>query len=197
MKTRQLTILFSVMIFLQGIATAQTKSLTINTNTSSIEWTGKKVLGQHHGTVNLSNGNLNLKGTTLSGGSFTIDMTSIKDLDLKDEDYNKKLIGHLKSADFFNVEQYNTAIVKITKVEKYKSSGNYKITADVTIKGITKPVIFDATLTQSGTKFSGTANIIIDRTKWDIKYGSASFFDNIGDKAISDNIELNVKIETI
>ncbi|MDB5227914.1 MAG: yceI [Bacteroidota bacterium] len=184
------------MICLSGIANAETKIVKINPSKSTIEWTGKKVLGQHNGTVNISEGFLQVTNNVISGGSFIIDMTSIKDIDLKDEGYNQKLIGHLKSADFFNAEKFPTATVELKKIEKYKTIGNYKITADVTIKGITNPVVFDADLNQTGNTYSGTANIVIDRSKWDVRYGSSSFFDNLGDKTISNDIQLTVKIET-
>jgi polyisoprenoid-binding protein YceI len=196
MKTISSKILWVLMLVLPGVAKAQQKTLAIDTQNSTIEWTGKKVLGQHNGTVNFKSGKIMLNGKTLTGGAFTIDLTSITNLDLKDADYNQKLIGHLKSPDFFNVAQYPEAAVAIKKVEKYKSTeGKYKITADVTIKGITNTVVFDALFSQKGNLYTGNATILLDRTKWDIQYGSSSFFDNLGDKAIKNEIELNVKIQ--
>jgi polyisoprenoid-binding protein YceI len=191
----KITLLFLGLTFFFGVGFSQTK-LSLNKQNSIIQWTGKKLLGQHTGTVNISDGQLLFNGSTLSGGNFTIDMTSIKNTDLKDEGMNQKLVGHLKSPDFFNVSEFNTASFKITKIEKYKTAGKYKITGDLMIKGITNPVTFDASIGGKGSKYSGTADIILDRSKWEVKYGSTSFFDGLGDKAISNNIDLKVSIET-
>ena len=171
------------------------KETTINAQKSSIEWIGKKVLSQHSGKLNIKSGALSTKNGILGGGTFTIDMTSITCDDIKDADYNKKLVGHLNSTDFFNVAEHPTATVKITKVLKINNKANaYNLTADLTIKGITNSITFPATFEKNGNVFEGNANITIDRTLWDIKYKSANFFEGLGDKAIKNEIELKVNI---
>ena len=166
---------------------AQTKN--INTATSSIEWLGKKVTGQHNGTVNFKDGTLVFKKNILAGGTFTVNMTSLTATDLSGE-YQGKLNGHLKADDFFGTEKYPTATLAFKKIG-VKSANVYNVTADLTIKGITKPVTF--ILTVNGNTATTTFNV--DRTQYDIKYGSKSFFESIGDKAIYDEFELKVALK--
>ena len=166
---------------------AQTKN--INTATSSIEWLGKKVTGQHNGTVNFKDGTLVFKKNILAGGTFTVNMTSLTATDLSGE-YQGKLNGHLKADDFFGTEKFPTATLVFKKIG-VKSANVYNVTADLTIKGITKPVTFE--LTVNGNTATTTFNV--DRTKYDIKYGSKSFFESIGDKAIYDEFELKVTLK--
>ena len=162
---------------------------TVNAETSQVTWKAYKVTGSHTGTVNLKSGALVFEGDKLTGGSFEVDMTSLTATDLEGE-WRDKLVGHLKSEDFFGVEKHNTSTLVITDV---KASGKnaYSVTADLTIKGITKPVTFD--LSVYGSK--ATANLKIDRTDYDIRYGSGSFFDNLGDKTIYDEFDLVVDLE--
>ncbi|MCD0489217.1 YceI family protein [Pedobacter sp. MC2016-14] len=158
---------------------------TVDAAKSSITWIGKKVTGSHNGTIALKSGTLNVNGKSITGGSFVIDMTSIKDAD-----GSEKLEGHLKADDFFGSTKYPTSTFVITKVAGAVVTGN------LTIKGITKPVSFPATVTVNadGTATALAGKILVDRTKYDIKYGSKSFFDSIGDKAIDDNFEISVKL---
>lgn len=197
MKQFKLFFLFLSMLSMPGIITAETKTLKVDTKNSNIAWVGKKIAGQHNGSLSLSDGKVIVSNQKLAGGEFTIDLNSLSCEDLTDEGYNKKLIGVIKSKDFFDIINFPTATVKINKVEKYTATEDkYKVIADVTIKGITNPVTFNAFFSAKDNKYSGNAAIVIDRTKWDIKYGSASFFDNIGDRAIKDEIELNVSLKT-
>ena len=169
------------------VATAQTKK--VNAEKSSITWLGKKVTGEHSGTVNLKEGVLIFKKGKVAGGNFTVDMTSLTSTDLSGE-WKQKLDGHLKSEDFFGTEKNPTSTLKFTKIAD-KGNGFYTITADLTIKGITSPVTFD--LTTKGN--TATAAVKINRTKYGIKYGSGSFFDNLGDKTINDDFDLTVNIQ--
>jgi polyisoprenoid-binding protein YceI len=156
---------------------------------SKIVWTGKKVTGQHTGNIILKSGSLEFNKNVLTGGMFEMDMSTITCTDLTGE-YAGKLIGHLKSDDFFSVEKFRTASFKITKVMPGSKANTYRVEGNMTIKGITAPVSFETML--DGAKAS--ARIVIDRTKYDIKYGSGSFFDNLGDKAIDNNFELDVTL---
>lgn len=157
---------------------------------STIKWTGEKVTGKHYGMINLKSGNFTIKGDKITSGEFIIDMTTITVDDLEGE-WKEKLTGHLNSDDFFGVENYPTAKLVITNSSKFKN-GLASITGDLSIKGKTHPVTFE--VKQNGKTFSST--IVVDRTLYDIRYGSGKFFDNLGDKTISDEFQLEVKLET-
>lgn len=166
---------------------------TVDTKATTATWLGKKVTGQHTGTINLSKGSIISDGKAITGGSFDIDMNSITCTDLTDPQWNGKLIGHLKSDDFFSVEKNPTAKFEISKVT-LKEGNNYDITGKLTIKGITNEITFPAMIKMDAKTLVTVAKITVNRTKFDIKYGSASFFESIGDKAISDDFELNVNV---
>lgn len=161
------------------------KSIT----SSKIVWKGYKVLGSHEGTINLESGFLNFSEGELTGGSFVIDATSITVTDLEG-DYKAKLEGHLKSNDFFGTEKYPTAKLEITNAKR-SGKNAYEVTGDLTIKSTTKPITFNVSI--YGNK--ATANLKIDRTEFDIKYGSANFFDGLKDKAIYDEFDLVIDAE--
>lgn len=166
-------------------ANAQTKKVT----KSKVEWKGYKVTGSHKGTVDLKSGAVVIKDGGITGGSFEIDMSSLVCTDLEGG-YKDKLEGHLKSDDFFGVDKYPTAKLVITK---YKKTGknSYNLTGDLTLKGITKSVSFTASLYGS----KATANLKIDRSKFNVKYGSTSFFEGLKDKAIYDEFDIVIDIE--
>ncbi len=165
----------------------------IDLNQSALKWTGYKVTGKHSGNVNLKSGELQFDGSTLVGGTFDIDMTSIACLEQNGS--NDRLVGHLKSDDFFGVTNHPTANFKITAAKK-QDQNTYKISGDLTIKGITKPINFNATVKdENGTKVAD-AFMKINRTQFDIKYRSGSFIENLGDKAINDEFDLQVKLIT-
>lgn len=155
---------------------------------STVNWTGKKMTGEHHGTITVKEGSLEVTNGKVTGGKVSIDMNSIVDTDLTDPAWNAKLIGHLKSDDFFGVATYPTSDLVITKVDGNTFSGN------LTIKGVTLPNSFTATATKDGksTVYKGT--ITIDRSKFGLKYGSKSFFDNLGDKVIYDEFTLDFSL---
>jgi polyisoprenoid-binding protein YceI len=167
----------------------------INATDSKVEWVGKKVTGQHNGTVAIKSGELIIKDGTLQGGTFVMDMTSITSTDLEGE-YQQKLNGHLQSADFFGVEKFPTATFKITEVKPNGKNGKFTVTGDMTIKSTTKPVSFDAQLVANGDKVVAIADIVIDRSEFDVRYGSGSFFDDLGDKTIYDDFTLSVNLVT-
>lgn len=168
--------------------TAQTKKVDVSKST--INWIGKKLTGQHSGTINLKAGSLIFKDKKLSGGSFTADMNSIVCTDLKAGNGKEDLEGHLKSDDFFGTAKFGTSTL-VFKTITAKGNDVYTVTADLTIKGRTNPVTFDITIKAN----SATANLKVDRTKYDIKYKSASFFENLGDKVIYDDFELSVNLK--
>lgn len=181
------TIALALVAFASLSVAAQTKKIDVAA--SSIEWLGKKVTGQHNGTVNFKEGALVFKGKALKGGSFTVDMNSLTATDLKGE-YQGKLNGHLKADDFFGTAKFPTATLVFKSIGA-KAKDVYNVTADLTIKGITKPVTFEMTVNGN----TATTTFNVDRTKYDIKYGSKSFFESIGDKAINDEFELKVTLK--
>lgn len=168
-------------------ATAQT-SKKVDASKSKVLWLAKKVGGQHNGDIKLKEGVLIFKGKELKGGNFTVDMTSINTTDLQGE-WKGKLDGHLKNDDFFAVEKFPTSTLVFKKIGK-KSANTYVVEADLTIKGITNPITFDIV----ANKGVANATLMIDRTKYDVKYGSKNF-GALADKAIDDEFELKVQLK--
>ncbi|CAM4232305.1 YceI family protein [Gillisia hiemivivida] len=161
----------------------------INIKESNVTWTGKKVTGSHTGTIQLKSGFFHMEDQNLVGGEFVIDMTSLTNTDLSGEN-KQKLEGHLKSEDFFGVEKHPTAKLVITSVAS-KGNGTYGVVGNLTIKNITKPITFDLEMKNN----VANAKLSIDRSKYDVKYGSGSFFDDLGDKTIYDNFDLEVNLK--
>lgn len=175
---------------------AKTVNYTLDTKATSATWLAKKVTGQHNGAITISKGTVTSDGKRLTGASFEFDMTSITVADLKEKEWNDKLVGHLKSEDFFSVEKNPTAKFELTKAN-LKSGNDYEVTGKLTIKGITNDITFPAMIKMDNKTFVTVAKIMVNRTKYDIKYGSASFFEGIGDKAINDEFELNINVVAI
>jgi polyisoprenoid-binding protein YceI len=173
--------------------TAGTTTYKVNADQSTVAWTGKKVTGSHTGFVKITSGSLSLKGEQIIAGTFEMDMNSINNTDVADKGYNEKFVGHLKSDDFFSTTKYPKATFVLTK-SSTKGNGNYDITGKLTIKGISNEVTFPAQISADGKQLKASAKITVDRTKFDIKYGSGSFFDNLGDKAIDNNFILDVNL---
>ncbi|HRK06771.1 MAG TPA: YceI family protein [Pseudobdellovibrionaceae bacterium] len=190
---------------------ASSETLALDPSASRIRWVGKKVVGQQHdGTVAISGGQVEFDGNQLKGGEVSIDMKSIKNDDLTDAAYNAKLTGHLKSDDFFGVEKHPTAKFKIKSVKPVKNAADatHEISGDLTIKGITHPARFNAKIevkdpepnkTKSANiakSASARGKLTIDRTKYNIRYGSGKFFEDLGDKMISDDFDLEINLQT-
>ncbi len=167
-----------------------TNDVKVNTKNSKLIWTGSKPTGSHTGTIDIVSGFLTFDHGNFVGGTFSIDMQSLATNDMSEES-NKKLDRHLKNEDFFDVEKFSDANLKITKVFKIDDR-NYSVLADLTMKGITNPISFEAEVTGSGNSFVAAAKFTIDRTKWGVEYKSGNIFKNLGDKIIYDDIELDV-----
>ncbi|MBA9072488.1 polyisoprenoid-binding protein YceI [Flavobacterium gossypii] len=174
---------------------------TIDKENSKIEWTGSKPTGKHTGTINLADGTVSVKDNALDTGKFTIDMNTITVTDLKAGDGKEDLEGHLKGtggteADFdhfFNVKKYPQSNFEITKA--VTENGKTSVEGNLTMKGITKNVKFPATVTVNGNTVTVVSDpFTINRTLWNVNYGSKSVFDNLGDKFINDDIELKVSV---
>lgn len=181
----------TLILALAFVATSFTTSTEkqVDVDNSKITWKGHKVTGEHEGHITLEKGVLNFNDKDeLTGGTFQMDMSTLTVTDLEGE-MKDKLQNHLKSDDFFSTDKHTTATFVITNVTG--TNGKYKVTGDLTIKGITKPNTFDMTVSGNTAK----ADIKVNRTKYDIKYGSASFFDGLKDKAIYDDFDLFVNLK--
>lgn len=192
MKTKNIFILALVALITFAF-TGKKGEYIVDKEESTITWTGRKVVGEHYGSIEISKGKLLWDGKKLKGGSFVVDMNSITNADITDEGYRDKLIGHLKSDDFFSTEKFPTAKFEITDV-KAKGKNKYQVKGDLTIKGITHPIEFPAETEVKDGKILAKATILVDRTKYGIRYGSGSFFDDLGDKAIDNEFELKVSL---
>lgn len=165
---------------------------TIDTQKSTVLWTGEKLTGEHKGTLDLKSGTVTMSGNEVAGTDLTIDMTSIVVTDIEDKTDNGKLVGHLKSDDFFSVAKNPTASFKATSFKAInradKGEANYTVTGELTIKGITNTISFPAMVEVKDGVLAANAKATFDRTKWNIKYSSASFFDSLGDRVIYDDV---------
>ncbi len=188
MKNRFLKGGIASVILLTTVAFTDTKK-EVDVESSTVTWTGEKVTGSHNGTIELESGHLMLEDEKIVGGEFVMDMSSITVTDLSGENKGK-LEGHLKSEDFFGVEKHPTAKLVITSAAA-KGDGKYGIVGDLTIKNETHPITFD--LNMNGD--SASTKLTIDRSDYNVRYGSGSFFDNLGDKTIYDNFELDVNLK--
>jgi polyisoprenoid-binding protein YceI len=166
----------------------KTQKFEIVSAQSNIDWVGKKVTGAHNGTIAVKEGEFLLNDGKLSGGKFIIDTTSIKILDVTDPATNAQFAGHLASDDFFSIQKYPEAILEITSVLGSHMEGN------LTIKGITHPVSFDAAVNINQDTLIATGKLVIDRTKYGIRFRSGNFFKDLGDTLIYNDFELNVSL---
>ncbi len=166
---------------------------TVSKTESQVRWEASKVTGTHWGYVPLKNATLDYSGGKIKGGSFDMDMVNLTVEDLTDAKSKGSLTGHLKSDDFFSVEKFNTSSFKITEA-KSSNGTDYTITGNLTIKGITQKVSFPAKVSVAGKKVTATGQIKFDRTKFEIKYRSGSYFEDLADKMIYDEVKLDVKL---
>ena len=175
----------------QGVATAD-NIYNIETVQSQITWTGREVsTSYHYGTLDFVSGNFEISNGAIVNGEFIVDMTSINNQDMEG-DRKARLEGHLKSDDFFSVESYPTAAISINSSELI-SDGKWNVSADLSIKGFTHPVNFEMISSEDG----WSANLVFDRSKYDVRFRSGSFFENLGDKLIYDDIELSINLITL
>ncbi len=171
---------------------AKDETFTVDAQASSINWVGKKVTGQHAGTAKVASGTVIMNGNALKGGSVVVDMTSLDCVENGKQ--NSGLLRHLKNDDFFSVEKNPTSTFQITKVTA-SGAGRATISGNLTIKGITKPLSFPATVKKQDNAVVVVAkNVAVNRTQYDIRYGSKSFFNDIGDKAIEDDFMIDFNL---
>ncbi|MBI4117675.1 MAG: YceI family protein [Parcubacteria group bacterium] len=164
-------------------------SYSLKASQSAMQWKAERIVGNSHtGTVSIAAGKLFSKDEVFVDGEFVIDMSTISES--KD---NQQFLGHIKSADFFDVQQFPTSRLKMKNILK-KSERDFDITADLTIKGQTHEITFPAAMEKTATGLKSTASFSIDRTKWGITYDSGTIFQQIGDKAIRDLVPFTLNL---
>lgn len=189
MKMKTFSIILTLLFTATTIASPiDGEKKQVKTENSSVKWKAYKVTGTHEGTINLKEGFLDFNGKKLTGGEFVVDMTTLVSTDLEGE-YKGKLENHLKADDFFGVETFPTAKLVITSTTSFNKN-SYTVVGNLTIKGITKPITFVISTFEN----KAVATLKVDRAKYNIKYNSESFFDNLGDKLIYDEFDLVVDL---
>jgi len=186
-----------ITVFVSILTAADT--LQVDMGNSQIKWIGRKVTGEHSGTLNLSGGWVVLDKNSINSGKFIFDMESISNTDIESPEWKQKLEDHLKSEDFFHTDSFPHAILEIKGrqsliIENSKKSG--QILADLTIRGITHEIKLPLDLTQSQNNFNAEGSVDIDRTLYNIQYKSGKFFDELGDKLIYDNFTVQFMVQT-
>jgi polyisoprenoid-binding protein YceI len=182
------TLLFIALSILFLIDTNAQKKLSADVEKTKLLWQGEKVTGQHDGTIDLQSGWLNWEDNKIVSGEFSIDMTT-----LKDSESSERLEGHLKSEDFFAVEKFPEAKLIINESTSFEK-GSAVVKGTLSIKGITNQVEFKSVMQKKDDGVWFFANIVVDRTLYNVRYGSGSFFDNLGDKTIYDEFVLKVNL---
>lgn len=182
-------------------ASPESATLKVDAEKSHVGWMGKKVLvdSSHNGTLKVKSGEIEIKDRQIAKGRFVIDMNTISNDDIKDDPGSKaKLEGHLKSPDFFDVKKFPEAVFEITSAKamtKPAQGGHtHEVTGNLTMKGITHPVTFPATIAINDASATGKATFNIDRAKWDVRFASGKFFKSLGDKVIADEIEISLDL---
>lgn len=179
---------------------ATSETYAVAADESMIMWEGSDVAGKmHNGAIYLNSGEIMVEDGNIVGGNFTIDMGSIENYDVEDEEYNAKLVGHLKSPDFFNVDSFPTAKFEITDVAALEgdTAFTHQISGNLMMKDQTKNITFKANVTMdNGSIMAETSNFVIDRAQWNVKFRSPSFFsmDELKDKAINDEMGIKIKL---
>jgi polyisoprenoid-binding protein YceI len=194
MKTK----ITSLIILLQfAIVAAFAQTYTVDAAKSTLNWKAEKITGFHEGTIGIKSGSFKVSNDKITSGSFVVNMTTIACTDLTDAEYNKKLTGHLSSPDFFDVAKFPETTFTLTKIVDLTKAVT-EVHGNLTIKGISKPLAFKAVVKKDGNTYVFNANsIVVDRTLYDIKYGSGSFFSDLGDKAIYDEFTMKLKLVAV
>ena len=174
-------------------------TLLVDLENSNIDWIGRKVTGEHSGTLNLSDGFVIWNGKSITGGKLNIDMTSIQNIDIESPEWKQKLEDHLKAEDFFHTDSFPHAILEIkrqTTIMDENKTIREGVLVDLTIRGMTHEIKFPFILTQSKNIHTGEGSVDIDRTLYNIQYKSGKFFNDLGDHLIYDDFTVQFKVQT-
>lgn len=176
-------------------ATEAASTFMVNTGASELTWLGSKLAYGHSGTINLTEGSLSIENGNITSGNFTVDMSTMKEVGQDDAEKAAKLIGHLSSPDFFDVEKYPTSKFEITgSTANATDTTTHTIKGNLTIKDVTKNIEFPANVTIDGDNLTAVAGFMINRNDWGVTYGSG-LAGAIGDNIIGDNIVYNVSLK--
>ncbi len=173
----------------------QAKSFKIDTTKSKVQWTGSKITEKHTGHIQIKSGNVIIEKGKLNGAHIIIDMLSITCDDIENKTYNNRLVRHLKGEDFFKTTIHPEASLKIKRSIK-KTTGEYRIMAELTILGATRPIEFALQMQTKNKRHTSTGTITINRLEWGIRYGSGKFFAGLGDRIIHDEFSLAFEVHT-
>ena len=184
---KKIFLFFALAVIALNFISGQGK-LTADNEKTTLSWLGERISNQHTGTVKLQSGSLELDDNHIKSGEFVIDMTTIKD-----SESNARLETHLKSDDFFSVEKFPVARLTITGSESFEK-GSARVKGDLDIKGVSSPIEFRAAMQKKDDGVWFYANIVVDRTKYNVRYGSGSFFENLGDRTIFDEFKIKVAL---
>ena len=188
------------LILLAVGVSAQNGHKTLDTENSVIEWIGTKVTGSHRGTMKLQEGYVEIEDGIIRGGRFIFDMTSIEDTDISDGNRKLRLEEHLRSADFFDVQNHPTAVFQIISAtpSRLELPGEqvFQVSGDLTIKGITHVMDFDAIVALEDDRATAKGDITVDRTRYDIKYRSGKIYEGLGDRMIHDDFRIIFNLTT-
>lgn len=167
---------------------------------STFTWTGRKVTGEHTGNATITQGTVLVDAeNTVKTGSFTVDMASITNTDIQEPKQRQQLEQHLRSKDFFDTEEYPDAIFTIVQVQEESTAANipptYEVAGTLKLKGTTKPIAFPMTaFIDEQNHLIADASFSLDRTRWDVRYGSGKFFDKLGDSIIDDKFDVEIHL---
>ena len=179
MKTYKILMTLAFLITYQIVA----QELVLDTSLSKLKWTGTEITSKtHYGSLIFKSGTITMKNNKPVKGEFVVDMTTLKNEDVP-EAYRGRLEGHLKSDDFFSVDKFPEAVLKINS-SSFLNSEKYNLEGDLTVKGITHPISLSITTMKN----KWIANLTFDRSKYDVRFRSGTFFENLGDKLIYDDI---------
>lgn len=191
-------ITLGILVITSTVFAADTKNekaaFEIDTKASKVTWTAKKVTGEHTGILSVGKGSVMVENSKVAGAQLSIDMNSIVCTDIKDEGTNQKFVGHLKSDDFFSVEKFPMASFEITSMKPGSNGVEYNVKGKMIIKGISNEISFPAKVTMANGTVKAVGTAKLDRTKWNIRYGSGKFFEGLGDKMIYDEFEIKFDI---
>lgn len=168
-------------------------TMKVDVDKSSLSWLGKKVTGEHTGTLSLKSGTLTVEENTITAANLVVDMSSLTVTDIKDKKYNKKLVDHLASDDFFSTNKHKSAEFNLKEIKPDKG-GKLRAFGTLTVKGIEKPINFPVTVESNGEKTTVKGKAVVDRTDFGIKYKSGKFFPTLGDKMIYDDFEVSFNV---
>lgn len=169
---------------------------------SHVEWTGRNLFSFHRGTVKLRRGEIEVRDGEAVRANFTLDMRSIENTDIEDAEMREMLVQHLRSDDFFDVEKYPDAEFRLTRIEPIRDATpgtpNAQLIGELTLKDVKRELAFEAILglTPDGT-LAADAHFDIDRTLWNVRYGSGKFYEMLGKHLVNDIISLGLKVVTV